>query len=252
MSIHIFPSKADAVLALAERISDVARMSIHANKRFSFVLSGGKTPELLYETLAAPPFSEGIDWSRVFFFLGDERYVPVTDDDSNYKMIKEKLFAPLKIKEEQIYEIDTSLSAEKAANRYQRIVQDFFKRTDIVFNFTLLGLGDNAHTASLFPGTEVLYDKTPAIKPVTLKENNSRRITMNAPLINQSQHIAFLVSGAEKAQAVHQVLEGNIDWRQYPAQLIRKELVDWYLDEPAAKDLELTETDSGMPDFDKR
>ena len=234
MAIHTFPEKSAVIEALAERIEDIAQMSIHSKGSFSFVLSGGNTPKQLYETLAASPFRERIPWSKVDFFLGDERYVPITDNESNYKMIAESLLIPLNIKEEQVYYYDTTLSPRGAAARYQKILQRYFKNEKIVFDLVLLGLGENVHTASLFPQTDILHDNEPAVKSVHLPETDSYRISLNAPMINQSNHIIFLVTGLSKAMAVHQVIEGKLDLVSYPAQLIRTELTDWYIDEPAA------------------
>ncbi len=233
MSVHTFPDKNAAILALANRIDDVANMSIHSNDKFSIVLSGGSTPQQLYQTLAEPPFRDSIPWSKVFFFLGDERYVPLTDDESNYKMIEESLLKPLNISDNQVFKYNTNLPPEKAALEYQQYIQQYFKNDKARFDMVLLGLGDNAHTASLFPNTNILSDKTPAVKSVIIKEPDTYRLTLNAPMINQAIHIAFLVTGQPKAMAVHQVLEGKEDCALYPAQLIRTELVDWYIDEAA-------------------
>jgi len=234
MPVYVFPDKSAAILALAHRIVDVAQTSIRFNNRFSLVLSGGNTPKALYQLLATAPFSNEIDWTKVYFFLGDERYVPLTDDDSNYKMIAEALFTPLNIRNEQIIKYDTSLAPPMSAISYEKNIQHFFGGEKMTFDMVLLGLGDNVHTASLFPHTNILHDQMPAVKSVFIKELNSYRLTMNAPLINQANHIAFLVSGIDKAMAVHQVIEGKIDNEKYPAQLIRPVLADWYLDEAAA------------------
>lgn len=234
MSIYIFPSKTAAVNALAERIVDIAMMSIHQNGRFSFVLSGGNTPKQLYETLTSPEFKGKILWSKVFFFLGDERYVPVSDEQSNYKMIRETLLKPLEISDSQVFSINTSLSPKEAAADYQQRILHYFAYKEITFDLILLGLGDNVHTASLFPHSSILSDRRPIIQSVLLAESDSYRITMNAPMINRSLHILFLVSGKDKALAVRTVQKGKIDWQSFPAQLIRTDLTDWYLDEAAA------------------
>jgi 6-phosphogluconolactonase len=234
MSLHIFHDKSAVIKALAERIEDIAMMSIYSKGCFNFVLSGGNTPKQLYETLAAPPFSESIPWSKVYFFLGDERYVPLTDEESNYKMVQETLLQPLDIPEERIFRYDTTQPPEDAAIKYYLDIRQYFNFQKAAFDLILLGLGDNVHTASLFPNTDVLSDRAPGIKSVLIKGSNSYRLTMNAPLINQSHHIAFLVTGQSKAMAVHQVVAGKLDRTLFPAQLIRTELTDWYIDEAAA------------------
>jgi len=175
----------------------------------------------------------------VFFFFGDERYVLQDDKDSNYLMAKTALFDPLQIDDSNVFAVDTTLSPYEAAAEYKKAIDLFFDEQPLAFDLVLLGLGDNSHTASLFPSTPVLHNNTATVKEVFLEDQQVYRITFTAPLINQAHNIAFLVYGEGKAIAVHHVLEDAKDIENYPAQLIVAEHGDlrWYLDEPAAADL---------------
>ncbi len=146
------------------------------------------------------------------------------------------LFDPLKINDAHIFKIDATLSPEAAALKYDKMISKHFKNNAACFDLILLGLGDNAHTASLFPNTNVLAEKTATVKSVFIKEQNQYRITMTAPLINQSKQIAFLVFGNEKATAVQHVFNDIINIEKYPAQLIHplNGELHWFLDESAA------------------
>lgn len=222
--------------AMADYVVDVAQKSIASNKEFNIALSGGSSPKKLYEMLASPVYNNRIEWKKVNFFFGDERYVATHDPQYNGNMVKTALFEPLQIGKLNIFLVDTLLSPEEAAKDYSARIAGHFKRKDLIFDLILLGLGDNSHTASLFPHTAVLQDRSASVKSVFVKEQNVYRITMTAPLINQARHVAFMVYGQSKAEAVHHVLEDTFDPEQYPAQLIEPESGDlqWYLDEEAA------------------
>jgi len=189
--------------------------------------------------LASPAFNKKVDWENVYFFFGDERNVPQDDKDSNYLMVKTALFDPLSIDDSNIFAVDTSLSPEEAAAEYTKAISLFFDDEPMAFDLVLLGLGDNSHTASLFPNTSILQDDSVAVKEVFLTDQQIYRISFTAPLINLAKHIAFLVYGEGKAIAVHHVLEDAKNIEIYPAQLIALTTGDvrWFLDEAAAADL---------------
>jgi 6-phosphogluconolactonase len=237
---NIFDTADDVLKALAEYFVIIAGEAIAKNKKFSVALSGGSSPKKLYELLASDEYRTQVEWEKVYFFFGDERYVPQTDKDSNYLMAKNALFAPLTINPENIFPVDTSLSPVEAAAKYEQEIEEFFDEDELGFDLILLGLGDNSHTASLFPHTPVLHDRTPGVKEVYLEDQKVYRITLNAPLINEAQNIAFLVYGEAKAIAVHHVLEDDEDIEEYPAQLIEPIVGDiqWFMDEAAAANLQ--------------
>ena len=237
--LFIYKEIDDLLNALAETICKVSKDAIDMRGKFDFVLSGGNSPKKLYELLASEKFKNKIDWDKVYFFFGDERFVPENDFQRNSVMAEKALFEPLKIKESHIFKVDTTATPEDAAERYAKSIATHFDKEPIEFDFILLGLGDNAHTASLFPNTLVLEEIEATIKSVFVKEVDMYRITMTAPLINQARQIAFLVFGKDKADAVYHVLkdlEGTIE--QYPARLIKKGAeVQWFLNGEAASEL---------------
>jgi len=239
MELHISKTAEQVLSALAEYFVARAGQAIERRGRFAVALSGGSSPKKLYELLASPAYHERVAWEQVYFFFGDERNVPHTSPDSNYLMAKKALLDPLGIRPAQVFAVDTDLEPAEAAAQYCVDIEEFFGEKKAKFDLVLLGLGDNAHTASLFPHTPVLQDKSVSVKEVWLPEQKVFRITMTAPLINQARAIAFLVYGADKAEAVAQVLGSERNIEQYPAQLIApsSEEVQWFLDEAAAKEL---------------
>lgn len=240
MKLNIFHTADEVLYALAEYFVQIANESIAAGGRFSVALSGGSSPKKLYELLASTSFADRIDWTKTYFFFGDERNVPLDHADSNYLMAKKALFSPLFIEADNVFAVDTTLTPNEAAQKYSEQIAEFFGDDEMSFDLILLGLGDDTHTASLFPHTEVLADVTPAVKANFLPEKQIYRITFNAPLINEAKNIAFLVYGESKAEAVYNALEADENVEDYPAQLIDSITgeVQWFLDEAAAVNLE--------------
>ena len=239
MQVNIFPNEEALIFALANYIVESASQSIAKNKKFSLVLSGGNSPKKLYGLLASDPFRNKIQWEYVYFFFGDERYVPSTDPESNYGMVKTVFFDPLHIHPSHIFPVDTNLNTQAAAQQYAEQIGNYFAGENWRFDLVLLGLGDNAHTASLFPSTQVLLDTIPSVSSVFLKDKSVFRITMNVPLLNQAHYIVFLVYGESKAEAVHHVLEDAYNADYFPAQLIAPQHgeLTWFLDAEAASKL---------------
>ncbi|AZI66426.1 6-phosphogluconolactonase [Kaistella daneshvariae] len=249
MKIHIFKNVKELNVALAEKICEVAEFAIKNRGEFTLVLSGGGSPKKLYHLLASETYKDRIDWSKTYFFFGDERFVPANDSERNSLMIKNLLLEPLKIPESQIYDFDTSGTPEEAAEKYDAAIATHFQDSPIEFDFNLLGLGANSHTASLFPETEVLAEIEAAVKAVFVNELDMYRLTMTAPLINQSRNIAFIVFGADKADAVYHVLEDETGSAElYPARLIstEEEKTEWFIDEAAAAKLSKNKKISGF------
>lgn len=237
--INIFDSEAELLVELCSFFVLSAKQAIAERNEFNVALSGGNSPKGFYEMLSLPSVRDTIDWSMINFFFGDERYVPADSPENNASMVKEILFNPLSIPAEHIFAIDTSLSPEESAKEYAMTINSHFKGEKVRFDLILLGLGGNAHTASLFPHTSVLKDRSASVKEVILEHQNQYRITMNAPLINQARRIAFLVYGSDKADAVYHTLEGAFNPFQYPAQLIKPVdgHLNWFLDKKAASSL---------------
>ncbi len=237
MSLNVFKESNEAIEALATLFIKDAKLAIAKNDRFSVALSGGSSPKKLYELLASK-YSNDIDWKKVYFFFGDERYVAHDHPDSNYLMAKTAMLDSLQIADAQVYKVDTTLDPASAALAYQRWIGGFFD-DEPIFDLILLGLGDDAHTASIFPGTDLVWIDEELVKEVYLKDKNVYRISFTAPLINDAKQIAFLTFGANKADAIKAVLEGERDVAKYPAQLIKPTngKLDWFVDEAAVSKL---------------
>jgi len=239
MELHIYKTPDKVIEGLANYFIQTVKTAIKEKNECTVVLSGGNSPKKLYELLASTDHGNQIDWDKVYFFFGDERYVPFNDPGNNGNMVKKALFEPLMIPDANIFYINTAVPPEESAKKYSQRILSYFKNNPVRFDLVLLGLGDNAHTASLFPHTPVLKEKKALVSAVYIEELSSYRITMTAALINEAHAISFLVYGEAKANAVHDVLEGAKDFETYPAQLIIPEegVLNWFLDEDAAMNI---------------
>jgi 6-phosphogluconolactonase len=206
------------------------------------VLSGGNTPKKLNLLLAASPFKERIDWKKIHVFWGDERAVPLEDERNNARMAFDTLLNKVDIPKEQIHIMDTSLSPDAAAMQYEEILNEYFG-TDILpaqtFDLVLLGMGDDGHTLSLFPGTSVIHEEKSWAASFFLKAQDMHRITLTKNIVNRADHIVFMISGKDKAHALHEVLEGKRNPDLYPSQVIipvQGEL-HFFTDQAAASEL---------------
>jgi 6-phosphogluconolactonase len=232
----------DLFQAAAEEFIRVANEAVAQRKRFTVGLSGGSTPRSLYTLLAANA-SASLPWDRMFFFFGDERHVPLDHPESNYRMANETLFSKAPIPATNIFRVPTEIQdASAAAEAYEKTLCDFFSPKPGEFprfDLILLGLGPDGHTASLFPETEALHEKSRLVIANWVETLKTSRITFTLPLLNAARCIAFLASGTEKAPALHEVLEGNASGDKYPAKLVQPtdgKLI-WFVDRAAASEL---------------
>ncbi|NDJ77696.1 MAG: 6-phosphogluconolactonase [Chloroflexi bacterium] len=233
--VVVFPDGESIGRSAAERVIAAAQEAITARGRFSFGLSGGSTPRLLFEMLAQPAFADRIDWARVFVFWGDERTVPPDHADSNYRLARETLLDHVPIPADNVFRIPGEIDPAEAAAAYEHTLRAFFGKRS-VFDLLLLGLGDDGHTASLFPGTVALQEETRWVVENYVEKLATWRITMTAPAINDARQVMFLITGANKAPALRAVLEGPHQPAVYPAQLVQPENGElvWMVDEAAA------------------
>lgn len=239
MKINVFKSAEESLASLAAFFADTAKQAIDARGRFTVALSGGNSPKILHKMLVAN-YRDKVEWEKVYFFLGDERDVPLDDERSNFLMCKQTLLDPLGIEPSHAFPVQTSLGAEEAAKDYTSKLIEFFDGESATFDLIILGLGDNSHTASLFPHTSVLHDESASVQGLYIDEVKMNRITFTAPLINLAHHIAFMVYGEGKAEAVKHIIEDDRDIENYPAQLIQEKSggdLQWFLDEGAASRL---------------
>ena len=216
-------------------ISDCHRC-ITERGRFIVALSGGNTPRRLYQLLATPEFSHNIPWNKVFLFWSDERFVSYTDADSNYRMVKENLLDHISIPEKNIFPVPVHDTAKKSALAYEKTIDRFFKNKKNIFDWLLLGIGDDGHTASLFPGTAILKEKKRLVQEVWVEQKQNWRISFTLPLINKAAQIIFLVAGKEKAAIVSDIVHHKKIKPALPAQLVNpvKGNVCWMIDKEAA------------------
>jgi|SRR5262245_3720831 len=235
-----------AAEAAAEFVLELGKQAVRANGRFLVALSGGTTPEILYRTLASPAFADRLDWPKTIFFFSDERGVPPNDPRSNYALADKTLFTPLKITPSQVYRMAGEASdLQAAASEYEqqlRIVTKTLPLAQPSLDLILLGLGEDGHTASLFPGASILQDLQGVIAETQSPKDPTRRLTMTLAAINSASVILFLVTGAGKAGVVRAILDSKTEAeRQLPASLVSPEegRLIWFLDRAAAGELSI-------------
>ncbi len=237
--IHVHEDKHALAKKVAEDFLNAVNEAGQQNRRFSVALSGGSTPKVLFQVLAEAPFKNQVKWHKVQLFWGDERSVTPDHEDSNFGMTKFILLDKVDIPEQNIHRIHGEASAEYEANRYTEVIQQGLPASATGFpqiDWVLLGMGDDGHTASLFPNAPTLdyqqYLCTAAVHPVT----NQIRISFTLPLINSAKRISFLVTGSGKAKMVKRVLEDGETGKHIPASLVSPTsgILEWHLDKKAA------------------
>jgi 6-phosphogluconolactonase len=232
----------DLFQAAAEEVIRVASEAVAKRGRFTIALSGGSTPKNLYRLIAANA-GASLPWPQMFFFWGDERHVPPTDEESNYRMAEETLLSKVPIPPGNVFRIPAeNPDADAAAAAYEQTLQTFFEvaagkfpRFDLI----LLGMGPDGHTASLFPETAALREKSRLVVANWVEKLNTSRITLTLPVLNAARQVAFLVSGADKAAVLREVLEGKGPGEKYPSKLVQPSdgKLIWFVDRAAASEL---------------
>ena len=238
--VKVLDSPQELFHAAAAKFCRLGADAIKKSGKFTVALSGGSTPRGMHQELVTS-FSSHLGWDKVFFFWGDERHVPPDHADSNYRMANETLLSRLPIPSDHIFRIQAELpDAREAARLYEQVVQKFFRPAATEFprfDFILLGMGPDGHTASLFPGTAALEEKDRLVVANWVEKLNAFRLTFTYPVLNHARSVMFLVSGDEKAGMVQKALKDPSANR--PCQRVRPvdgELV-WYLDQGAAAKL---------------
>ena len=240
-AVHLVPDADALYRAGAAEFVRLADEAVMAKGSFTVALSGGATPKGLYGLLATDPRLRGqVRWDQIHVFWGDERHVPPTDAESNYRMAHEALLSKGPIPPAHVYRIKSEApDASHAADDYEQTLRGFFRvsagqlpRFDLVF----LGLGPEAHTASLFPGTKALHEMQRLVVSTWVGKFFTERITLTPPVLKHAACVIFLVSGDDKALPLKAVLEGPYEPEQLPAQLIRPEhgRLLWLVDRDAA------------------
>lgn len=239
--IHVYDDSAAFVAAAADRLVAAAQHAITERGRWTWVLSGGSTPRPVYEALGQTPRRDQIDWHKTYLFWGDERCVGPNDDQSNYGMAFDALIKHVPIPEGNVHRIRGELAPETAAHLYGRELRAFFdiqRNQWPIFDTVLLGLGPDGHTASLFPGCDILERHEVLVAETWVSSFKQFRISLSLNTLNAARQIIFLVRGSDKASIVHEVIEDPQAGKQYPAARIKPATpLIWLLDQAAAAEL---------------
>lgn len=215
---------ADLSARAADEFVRLARQAIQTAGRFTVALSGGSTPKALYARLALPAYAEQIPWHRVHLFWGDERCVAPDHPESNYGMVQESLLSKINIPAENVHRMPGEKEPQIAAVEYEAELKRFFELSDGAlprFDLILLGLGEDGHTASLFPGSEALNETDHLVAATYLEKLKAHRLTLTLPVLNEGAEVVFLVAGARKAAIVKELLGGQASATNYPAARIQ-------------------------------
>ncbi len=239
-TLEVLATAADLFHAAAEEFVRAARTAIGAQGRFTAALSGGSTPKALYSLLGTNYAT--FAWNRVFLFFGDERHVPPTDTESNYRMVNESLLTKIAIPAENVFHVPTeNPDASVDASEYETQIRRFFELKPGEFprfDLILLGMGPDGHTASLFPDSAALDEQSRLVVANWVAKFNTYRITFTFPVLNRAAEVMFLATGSDKAETLRQVLEGK-STPPLPSQRVQPTdgKLLWMLDEAAAAKL---------------
>jgi 6-phosphogluconolactonase len=246
-SIEVLPDAATLARAAAERFVSSAARAIADRERFVVALSGGSTPRHMYEVLAQEPFASRVNWSRVQVVWGDERCVPPTDPESNSRMAREALLDHVPLPAENVHRIHGEDDPARAAAAYETTLRELLDTPsgppspepghDV--DLVLLGVGENGHTASIFPGSAAADERVRWVAAEYVPAVAMWRLTLTAPVLNAAGEVLFLVSGGTKASVLKRILEGPRQPRDLPAQLIAptRGRTQWMMDRAAAAEL---------------
>ena len=233
MTIHISPNPEKAAQDFASYFSEWVK----DKPRVHLALSGGSTPKVLFRHWA-DQYSEKIDWEKIHFFWGDERCVPPDHEESNFRMAYELLLKPLNIPEGHIHRIRGEAAPEAEAERYGQVLKQHLpaRRNLPAFDIVLLGMGEDGHTASIFPNQMELLTESAPCAVATHPETGQQRITLTGPVLNNASEVVFLVTGPGKAEKVKEIIENGAHSLRYPAAHVapKEGKLQWYLDEAAA------------------
>lgn len=241
LQIDVYPDLESLSHAAAERFAQLAREAVDARGRFLIALSGGGTPISMFRLLTQPPYDTQVPWSQTHVFWGDERIVPPDNDESNYYNAKVNLLDHVAIREANIHRIRgdfaASASAEDYASKLLLFAEDNLPWPR--FDYALMGLGSDGHTASLFPGPVAIAEpeSSTLVTTANYEGRPSQRVTVTPMVFNNAHHVVFLVVGANKAEALAAVLAESGDHERWPARRIRPDpgSLTWMIDEAAGQ-----------------
>ena len=226
VTYRVSPTPAEVAQAAAQLFASAVAAAVEKRGQARIAISGGTTPKAMFALLADPmqPFVKQVPWQKLNLYWVDERCVPPDHPDSNYRMTNEALLSKVPLAAEQVHRMEGELDPALAAARYESVIRNSFRLEGAetpTFDLILLGMGDDGHTASLFPHTEALNDLTNIVTANHVPQKDTWRITLTWPVINQGREVAFLIEGAAKAQVLHDVFLGIYQPDLYPSQIIR-------------------------------
>ena len=226
VTYHVSVTSAEVAKAAANSFTGAVIAAVGHRGVARVAISGGSTPKAMFALLADPaqPYCQSIPWDKLFLYWVDERCVPPDDPESNYRMTNETLLSKVPLPSDHIFRMEGELEPAVAAARYEATIRNSFKLEGAetpTFDLVLLGMGDDGHTASLFPHTAGLEDITHIVIPNHVPQKDTWRITLTFPVINQGRQVAFLIEGSAKAQILGEVFTGPYQYETYPSQLIR-------------------------------
>ncbi|WP_296705895.1 6-phosphogluconolactonase [Algoriphagus sp.] len=240
MNISVFSSKE----SLAEEFAYILKEMSDTGEKIHVALSGGSTPKVIFDYIAEE-LGEDILWDNINFYWGDERCVPPSDSESNYKMTVDHLLSKIDMPDENIFRVIGENDPQEEAIRYSEVLEDELPLVNGIpqFDLVMLGMGDDGHTVSIFPESIDLWNSKEncvvAVHPVS----GQKRVTITGRIVNNAKAVAFLVTGANKSEKVQEIVMLEGDFEKYPASLVKptSEDLTWYLDKEAAKDLDFSE-----------
>ncbi len=234
-NLYIFPDKSALARQVALEWVKLTK-NLGVSDKFSIALSGGSTPQKMFQEISKPKISGSIPWQSVHIFWCDERCVPPDNHESNYKNAWDKFLKYLPLPKENIHRIRGEETPEKEVVRYANEIQKFFKAFNqgkIEFNWVLLGMGADGHTASIFPEGRITSDPLNICGLTEHPQTSQRRITLTLDTINRARRISFLVTGKDKSKTLNKVLNGSEEGKHLPAAKINSEKLEWYVDHEA-------------------
>lgn len=240
MELRVYKTKKEVAQHFSQYLVDF----IAARKEAHITLSGGSTPKIVFNELAEN--SNEIDWSKVYLYWGDERCVPPDDDESNYKMTKEHLLSKINIPTENIHRIKGENKPAYEANRYTELLVATLRKVRKLphFDLVILGMGDDGHTASIFPHEIELWLSKKYCEVAEHPDSGQKRISLTGKIINNAQEVVFLVTGGSKAEKVREIINREGGYKNYPASLVGPKTgnLTWFLDEAAASGITLSQS----------
>ena len=233
MQVKIYKDKNEVAKEFSNYFADL----VSDSKEFHVALSGGSTPKIVFDVLASE-YGTSIEWTKIHFYWGDERCVPPTDEQSNYKMTVEHLFSKIDIPSEHVHRILGENDPTREAMRYSNLMEINLDRVGGVpqFDLVILGMGDDGHTASIFPHEIALWESKDHCVVATHPNSGQNRVSINGAVINAAKEVAFLVTGKNKAEKVDEIHNKKGDYESYPATLVapNSDKLIWFMDKEAA------------------